>query len=397
MPPQKPSNASNSSKSSKPSKASKPRTSANLGAASKVPGGGKPIPAYQSVPATTNPRQASQRVLQTILINRKQAYDYTTRVGQDRVVQLLKQSSKDLERRLKRVNPNLLKEGAFTPTAMRATMGQIEDLMKQLMLPGMRSSVVDAKRIAIALGKVDGLKNLVAMDARFAGVASTARLGVAMQLDPKAKGVDSSVLRRLATQYPDVKPGAGILERYGMNVVGKFEDRLRVAVVTGKPWNEVREDLIDESTWLQDSPLYWAQRIVRTETQGAYNRSLLDQGIETQEILGGDMVKILVAGFDDRTAWDSYQVHGQIRRLEEPFEYNMKDGTTVAYMNPPNRPNDREAIVFHRMEWPIPESLEPMSDDEYEARFMEQNPKGSPPARPNMSTVDLSLFGKEVA
>lgn len=373
----------------------KARTSVSLGAATKVPGKSPPVSAYTSSPATVNPKQASQRVLRAVLLNRTQAYDFAGRVGTDRVIALMKASQRDLEQRLRRVNPALVAEGAFTPTAMRATLKQIQDVVKQLTLPGMRSSVVDAKRIGQALGMDDGLKNLVAMDRRFAGIVSTVRANLAMQLDTKAKGVDSSVLRRLADRYPDTKPGKGILERYGTNVIGKFEERLQVAMVTGKPWTEVREDLIDESTWLQDSPMFWAQRIVRSESMGAYNASVLDSGREIQKALETeDMVKILVAGFDDRTGWDSYQVHGQIRRLEEPFEWVTKDGQTIAYMHPPNRPNDREAVVFHRIEWPIPPELEPVSDAEYEARFDQQNKTGGAPKRPEMSTVPLELFGK---
>jgi len=606
----------------------------------------------------------------------------------------------DLELRLATVPRSLIVEGAFTPTAMRATMHQIEDLIAELVVPGVRGAVIDSKRVAAALGKVDGLRNLVEMDTRFAGIVSTARLGIASQLDPYGKGPNASVLRRLATEYPKEAPGKGIMERYGMEVIGKFEERLMVATISGKPWTEVREDLISESQWLEESPMFWAQRIVRTEcftgdsivssamvravyrrwyegeivkvrtrggrefsatpnhpmltergwlaahqlkvgdnlvchswnedfgsagdqdvagrpatmaevfnaaatigvierrrggkpdfhgdgmegnvniarptrllgvgeftpvteplchkvftptdksalafcpscggllpvdetshlcgtpefnaiafescgdgsvgdTQagsdvaqgfpglvashyatlvegdgsgvsndgkavgcgftsssqeplnnerlseteptnpalkaggiealpvgvevdsiveiviedfaghvynlttphgyyaingiytgncmGAYNRSILENGEEANDIVGGDMVKILVAGFDDRTGWDSYQVHGQIRRLDEPFEWVTKNGETIAYMTPPNRPNDREVVVFHRVAWEIPEELQPVPDAVYEARFAEQNKKGSPPERPKMTTVPLGLFGKESA
>jgi len=110
------------------------------------------------------------------------------------------------------------------------------------------------------------------------------------------------------------------------------------------------------------------------------------------------MVKILVAGFDDRTAWDSYQVHGQIRKLSEPFEWITRDGQRIAYMTPPNRPNDRETVIYHRVVMPIPDDLKPVSDAEYEAVFVKQckskkNKSPSPPARPRMTTVPLTWFG----
>lgn len=367
----------------KPAKPPSPRTRA-----------GKPAkPGGVATPATVRTEQAKERVIRATILNRQQAFNYANQVGADRVVSVLRRAMADLELRLATVPRSLIVEGAFTPTAMRATMHQIEDLIAELVVPGVRGAVIDSKRVAAALGKVDGLRNLVEMDTRFAGIVSTARLGIASQLDPFGKGPNASVLRRLATEYPKEAPGKGIMERYGMEVIGKFEERLMVATISGKPWTEVREDLISESQWLEESPMFWAQRIVRTESMGAYNRSILENGEEANEVVGGDMVKILVAGFDDRTGWDSYQVHGQIRRLDEPFEWVTKNGDTIAYMTPPNRPNDREVVVFHRMAWPIPDELKPVSDSEYEARFAEQNKKGSPPERPKMSTVPLSAFG----
>jgi hypothetical protein len=64
-------------------------------------------------------------------------------------------------------------------------------------------------------------------------------------------------------------------------------------------------------------------------------------------------------------------------------------------MHPPNRPNDREVTVPHRISWPIPDYLQPLGDGDYQARFMQEHPKGSPPGRPKMETVDRSRFGSE--
>ena len=367
----------------KPAKPPVPRTRA-----------GQPTkPLAVATPATAKTASAKERVIRATIINRQQAYNYASQVGTDRVTRLLVAAMSDLDKRLRRVPESLMQEGAFTPTAMRATMKQIEDIIVQL-TPGVKGAVVDSQRIAMALGKVDGLRNLVMMDKRFASVVSTARLGIASQLDPYGKGPSASVLRRLATEYPDAAPGKGVIQRYGLEVIGQFEEKLLVGAISGKPWKELREDLVSESEWLQSSPMFWAQRIVRTESMGAYNRSILANGEDANEEVGGDMVKILVAGFDDRTGWDSYQVHGQIRRLDEPFEWNTKKGETIAYMTPPNRPNDREVIVFHRIAWEIPDELQPVPDAVYEAAFEAQNKSGSPPPRPKMSTVPLSKFGK---
>ena len=81
--------------------------------------------------------------------------------------------------------------------------------------------------------------------------------------DRANKGAKSSILRRLGgdEEHP---ARDGILKRYGMNVIGKFEDDLQKAIVTRKPMIEVRNDLIASSPFLQQAPAHWAQRIVRT-------------------------------------------------------------------------------------------------------------------------------------
>ena len=89
---------------------------------------------------------------------------------------------------------------------------------------------------------------------------------------------------------------------------------------------------------------------------------------------------------------DSYAVHGQIRRPEEPFEW-----WEGAYMHPPNRPNDREVVVPHRIQWPIPPYLLWKDEAEVQKAWTRDGRKGAPPERPLMTTVPLSEFGKKTA
>lgn len=131
-------------------------------------------------------------------------------------------------------------------------------------------------------------------------------------------------------------------------------------------------------------------------TMAAYNRAGWETTRDAQNELG-DMVKILSATFDDRTGWDSYLVHGQIRRVDEAFE-----GPFGMYQHPPNRPNDREVVVPHRISWPLPASLAPRSEGEAEEAYTSkvQNPGargGTPPSFARawpLSTVPREQFGK---
>lgn len=121
---------------------------------------------------------------------------------------------------------------------------------------------------------------------------------------------------------------------------------------------------------------------------GAYNRAGWEANREADDQLG-DMVKILSATFDDRTGSDSFAVHGQIRRPDEAFE-----SWFGLYQHPPNRPNDREIVVPHRISWPIPEYLKWRADDEIKARWTREKRKGPPPERPKMTTIEIDQFGR---
>jgi len=69
------------------------------------------------------------------------------------------------------------------------------------------------------------------------------------------------------------------------------------------------------------------------------------------------MQKRLVATWDDRTGDDSKQLDGQTVDVNKPFVWHVKDskglptGKVVYYMQPPNRPNDREVVIPWRPEW----------------------------------------------
>lgn len=124
-------------------------------------------------------------------------------------------------------------------------------------------------------------------------------------------------------------------------------------------------------------------------TMYAHNRAGYEATAEINQQTGGAMIRILCATFDDRTAADSYAVHGQIRRMNESFH-----SWFGAYMTPPNRPNDREIIVPHFMEWPIPDELKWKTDGEVLARWLYEGRKGAVPPRPKMTTVPLDMIGK---
>lgn len=309
---------------------------------------------------------------------------------------MLEKAERDLRVRLKQAE-SLSGPGAgsFTATQLRGTLAQVQAVLADVKR-GIKETVVDKAKDQAIEASDDVVEYLAKADRAFKGIAQPLAINEAAMMERAVSGVQSSALRRLVYGVDNtgaasvgVKVQAGVLARYGEAVVGKFEEELRTALVARKPWDEVRNALIAQSPFLQGAPAFWAQRIVRTELMGAYNRAGWEATKAADDELG-DVVKILSATFDNRTGADSYAVHGQIRRVTEAFQW-----WEGSYMHPPNRPNDREVVVPHRLAWPIPEYLTWRSDGEISARWRALGRRGSPPSRPKMTTVPLSKFGKE--
>lgn len=316
----------------------------------------------------------------------RQALAYANRHGVDRLRKLLRQAQHELQSRIRQKESLGHADETFTMVRLRATLHQVAMVTHRLQ-HGMREALVDAGGQAAQHSTEAVLRYLHAAEKNFRGVgASPLRLDEAGLLEGATHGAQASLLRRIAGD-PDHPGHRGVLERYGVATIGHFEEELRRSLVTKTPWQDIKKGLVERSPFLQGAPAHWAERIVRTETMHVQNRASWESIRGADEQLG-DMLKILSATFDDRTAADSYAVHGQIRRPEEAFE-----SWFGLYQHPPNRPNDREVVVPHRMSWPLPEYLQPRSDAQVRARWHQEGRKGSPPPRPKMSTVDRSKIG----
>lgn len=323
-------------------------------------------------------------VKDVLVQNRAAALSYANGVGSGHVRELLAYAEADLLARIESVKGS----GTFTESHLNTMLVQVRAVTSQL-VEQMTFSFGEASDQMAGLAGAGTLDYMYTADQAFRGQGSQPlALREASVLDEAKQGARASLLRRIAGD-PDHPGHAGVLARYGMNTIGEFEKTLRVGVVTRKGIDDVKGDLTNVSPFLQGKPAFWAERIARTELMGAYNRASWEAHREVNEQLG-DMVKILSATFDNRTAADSYAVHGQIRRPDEAFDtwYGLMQ-------HPPARPNDREIVIPHRISWEIPKFLLAKSDGEVLARWLFEGRKGAPPPRPEMTTVDLSLFGKE--
>lgn len=328
--------------------------------------------------------------LQILKLTRQQALRLSTDVGRGKLRAVLERAQADLNQRLVQVE-GLAGAGkdSFTARQMRLALRQVEDVLVQTNV-GVRGIVVDQGKVAADQATTGLLEYMNAAERKFRGVAQPLPLDEAMMFDRARTGVEASILQRLVAN-PSDPARLGILQRYGVTTIQHFEEQLQQGVLQGTPWAELRNNLTAQSPFLQQAPAHWAERIVRTETMGAFNRAGWES-TRTADAVLGDMVKILSATFDDRTGWDSYQVHGQIRRPQEAFEWGGRK-----FQHPPNRPNDREVVVPHRLSWPLPAELKWRSDSEVADRWKAEGRKGLPPPRPTMSTVPLFMFAPKAA
>jgi hypothetical protein len=319
---------------------------------------------------------------------REEALDIANSTGRRALLRALGEAEGDLARRLVQAE-GLRGRGAqtFTEARMNVALAQIREVVRGLQ-DDLGSVVLDeGSQVASSSG--DGvLAYMRAAERAFRGVNSVLPLRESMMLDAATQGAKASILRRLAGEGG--AKGEGVLARYGEATIADFERKLRVGVATQKPVSQVREELVESSPFLQQAPASWAERLVRTELHGASNRAAHEAHKSAQRQLG-DVVRILSATFDDRTGADSWNVHGEIRRTLEPFEYVTHDGEHEMFLHPPNRPNDREIVLAHRLSWPVPPALRPRDTGAVRQRYERQGGKFH--GRPSvMSTVPLGRF-----
>ena len=328
--------------------------------------------------------------LDVVHLNREQALRMVDRMGVKPTVRLLEEAARDLEVRMGRAEP-----GTFTSVHAEATLRQVKDVLSQL-TAGMRDTMVDATGNVTELAVDNVVGYMSRADAEFRG-AGTQPLALddAEMFSRASQGARSSLLNRLVRgpHAPEGRGAAakgGILRRYGENTVEQFETILQRGVLARKSRAEMQAEITAASPFLQKAPAHWAVRIVRTELMGAYGRAGWEATREADDQLG-DVVKILSAVFDNRTAADSYAVHGQIRLPEEMFQTWQGE-----IQHPPSRPNDREIVVSHRISWVLPKYLRWKTDSEVADRWHKfEKRKQAPPPRPLMTTVDIERFGAD--
>lgn len=316
------------------------------------------------------------------------------------LLKLMDQADRELAKRLaKIVRRTEGLEPKFTEASIVAYRRQIS-LVRQFVQRRLAGQTTASATLAIRQALRNSVSVLEAFEMQFAGVVRPLRLAQATMMDRTVRGVRASLLAQHATS----------VDRYGMAMIAEFEKVIQKGFVTGASQREMvmaltghggpkgkvslaareiggqvrrlREEFIPEGLFVRKK--YWAERIVRTETAAAYNEAGV-QGMYVQRDQFPDMGKKILATFDARTAYDSYAVHGQIRKLEELFI----DGAGREYLRPPARPNDRETVIPWRMAWNNTASTKPPSVEEQIAAKLKRI--GHRPGEQQQARADAAL------
>lgn len=145
---------------------------------------------------------------------------------------------------------------------------------------------------------------------------------------------------------------------YGAQVISKVKDELSLGLLQKDGVDSVVDRVVG-ADGVFAGQRWRAERIVRTELSWAVGVAK-QKGMETlkQKFVPG-LMKRLVATFDDRTGEDSKELHGQTVPIDQPFVWHVRNKhgavlRTVLYMQPPNRPQDREIVIVWDPSWPDP-------------------------------------------
>jgi hypothetical protein len=254
---------------------------------------------------------AASLIRELVDLHRRQLFGVIEVRGVGRMQKLYADSRVDLEDKLRRL-ARAGKGQTFQAQHLRLVLAQVADAIR-----GLETGLVDHMQ---ATGRVAGnlaprhLTNMVGtLEGRYG------------RMTPVVQAAQAAVVRNV---YPGIAPTLldryrSSARRYGPQALGSIREGLARSIVQGEG--------VDEMSW----------------TYGVSNQ----RSMEELRPAVPKMQKRLVATFDDRTGKDSEALNGQTVPVDQPFVWVVKNdhgvptGKVVRYMQPPNRPNDRECVI----------------------------------------------------
>lgn len=292
---------------------------------------------------------ASDLLLQIVQLHRRQLFGLIELRGVKRMHKLYGESQRELEGKL----AGLRRAGrgeTFRAHHLRAVLAQVADaargfegdLEQHLRRTGSMATVLAPRHV---LGTVSRMEEHFG---RPTPIVQAAQAAVVAGVDRR---VSPSLLGKFSTS----------VKSYGRDAILNIQGHLSRSIVQGESVDEA-VDRVTGATGLFERQRWRADRIVRTEMSYSYGVAAQASMEELRRPVP-KLMKRLVATHDDREGDDSKQLDGQTVPVEKPFVWVVKNGRgvptgkVVKYMQPPNRPNDRECVIPWMEGWAVPTEL----------------------------------------
>jgi hypothetical protein len=276
-------------------------------------------------------------------LHRRQLFGVIEVRGVGRLGKIYRDARSDLEGKLR----HLARTGrgqTFQAQHLRLVLAQVADTARQLEA-GMETHMAETGRLAGTLAPRHLTTMVSTMEEKFG------------RMTPVVQAQQAAVVQGV---YPRIKPS--LLDKYrrssrlyGPQAIAAIRDGLAGSIVRGESLDEA-VDRISGAHGLFERQRWRAERIVRTEMSYSYGVTNQVAMMDLRRAVP-KMRKRLVATFDLNTGKDSKELNGQTVDVDQPFIWEVKDsrgnktGKVVKYMQPPNRPNDRECVIPWIDDW----------------------------------------------
>lgn len=285
-------------------------------------------------------------------LHRRQLFGVIELRGVGRMRKLYSEARGELESKL-RAMARAGRGDTFGAQHLRLVLGQVADTVKTFET-GLVGHMQQTGRIAGNLAPRHLTSMVGKMEEKFGRMTPVVQAAQAAVV----RGVYPGVARTLLDKY---QRSARL---YGPQAMTSIRTGLAHSIIQGESVDQAVGRVV-ESDGLFDNQRWRAERIVRTEmsyTYGVTNQRAM------QELRPAvpRMMKRLVATHDNRTGEDSEELDGQTVDVNQPFIWVVKDsrgaptGKVVRYMQPPNRPNDREVVIPWVQGWGAPGEAGPV-------------------------------------
>jgi hypothetical protein len=283
-------------------------------------------------------------LVEAVNLQRRQLAGLVGVRGVDRLAPLYAGARRDLRDRLAAL-VRRGRGGTFTAHQLRLVLAQVGD-----------AAVAFEGTLATHVGEV--ARDAVALAPRHVVAAVDAGQRAFGRATPVVQPAQAAVFERM---YRGVPPSLldhhrASVRHYGRPVVDACRGALARSIVRGETLDQA-VDRVAGTDGVFQGQRWRAERIARTELSYSYGVAN-QRALEELRPAAPRMMKRLVATHDDRTGDDSIKLDGQTVPVDQPFVWVVADskghptGKVVRYMQPPNRPNDREVVVPWMADWP---------------------------------------------